>query len=225
MSHFCRKQPSVLLIVTGHGELGNTGKRTGLHLEELALPYEEFRHAGFHADVASPTGGDAPIDPRSLCDDLLPYVPLTKGTLPLHQITPGDHDVYFIVGGHGTMWDLPADPSLQRLLIAAFKQNKIVAAVCHGPAALVHLRDEDGSYLIGGKRVTGFTNAEEAAAGLTEVMPFLLEDALKRAGGIFIGKANRQLNVVVDGRLITAQNRPSARRASGVIIDVLEAPQ
>ena len=144
MIHFRRKQRRVLLIVTGHGELGSTGRRTGLHLEELALPCEEFRRAGYHTDVASPNGGDAPIDPRSLCDDLTPYEALTRGTLPLYGIAPEDYEAYFIVGGHGAMWDLPDDPGLNRLLPAAYRLNKVIAAVCHGPAALVHLREEDG---------------------------------------------------------------------------------
>ncbi len=171
----------ILFIVTSHSQLGSTGQLTGLYLPELAHPCEVFQQQDYQISIASPVGGDAPIDPKSLSDELADYVPLTQGTLPLSQINAADYDVFFIVGGQGTVWDLPDNSELQRILPAAYAQGKVIAAVCHGPAALVNLKTASGEYLIQGKQVTGFTNAEEAAVKLTNVVPFLLEDALKRA--------------------------------------------
>ena len=213
----------VLFIVTSHAQLGSTNQLTGLYLPELAHPCETFYPLGYQIAVASPLGGDAPIDPKSMSDELAEYVPLTQGTLPLAQINVADYDVFFIVGGHGTVWDLPDNAELQRILPAAYAQGKVVAAVCHGPAALVNLKTERGEYLIHGKQVTGFTNAEEAAVKLTDVVPFLLEDALRRAGGNYVGKPNWQANVVVDDQLVTGQNPASAREVAAAIVKILSA--
>ena len=201
----------VLMIVTSNSRLGETGKLTGVYLPELAHPYQVFADAGYKIAVASPLGGDAPIDPGSLSPELEPYLQYAKNTLPLSAIQPGDYDAYFVVGGHGTMWDLSENADLQRILPAAYAQNKIVAAVCHGPAALVNLKDASGNSLLKGKRVAGFTNDEEAAAGLTAVVPFLLQDALVKAGGEYVKAPNWQAHVVVDGKLVTGQNPASAQ--------------
>ena len=211
----------ILFIVTSHAQLGSTEQLTGLYLSELARPYEVFSQLGYQIAVASPSGGDAPIDPKSLSDELSEYIPLTQGTLPLAQIMPSDYDVFFIVGGHGTVWDLPNNAELQRILPDAYAQGKVIAAVCHGPAALVNLKTNRGEYLIQNKQVTGFTNEEEAAVKLTNVLPFLLEDALKQAGGKYISKPNWQTNVVVDEQLITGQNPASARAVAEAVIRIL----
>ena len=213
----------ILFIVTSHAQLGLTGQLTGLYLTELAHPYEVFQQLDYQITVASPSGGDAPIDPKSLSDELAEYMPLTQGTLPLAQIMPTDYDVFFVVGGHGTVWDLPNNAELQRLLPDAYAQGKIIAAVCHGPAALVNLKTNRGEYLIQDKQVTGFTNEEEAAVKLTDVVPFLLEDALKQAGGKYLSKPNWQTNVVVDERLVTGQNPASAREVAEAIAQILSA--
>lgn len=211
----------ILFIVTSHAKLGNTNQLTGLYLPELLHPFEIFNQMGYQIAVASPSGGNAPIDPKSLSDELAEYVSLTQGTIPLEQIDPNDYDVFFVVGGHGTVWDLPNSAELQRILPAAYASGKIIAAVCHGPASLVNLKTEFGEYLLQGKQVTGFTNEEEAAVKLTSVVPFLLEDALKRAGGKYSGKPNWQVNVVVDERLITGQNPASASKVAEEIVKIL----
>lgn len=213
----------VLMIVTSYSSLGNTGKSTGLYLSELAHPYQVLSLAGFKITVASPNGKDAPIDPKSLSEEFAPYAKLAKNTLSLKDIKVEDYDAYFVVGGHGVMWDLPDHAQLQRILLAAYAQNKVIAAVCHGPAALVRLKNPDGSFTIEGKRVTGFTNDEEEAIGLTQVVPFLLEDGLKNAGGKFVKAPNWQANVVVDDRLVTGQNPASAKGVAEAIIKLLVA--
>jgi putative intracellular protease/amidase len=199
------------MIVTSNARMGATDQATGLYLPELAHPYEVLESAGYAIDVASPEGGEAPIDPKSLSPELSRFVPLTKNTLPLEQVDPANYDAFMVVGGHGTMWDLPNDQHLQRLLPEAYASGKVIAAVCHGPAALTRLKKKDGSPLLEGRHVTGFTNDEEAAVGLTTVMPFLLEDALKSAGGKYIKAPNWQANVVVDQNIVTGQNPASAR--------------
>lgn len=210
------------MILTSHGYLGQTGRQTGVYLPELAHPYEVFSKAGWDITVASPLGGDAPIDPKSISPELANYVQYAKNTLPLTKIPVEDYDAYFVVGGHGTMWDLPDNEDLQRLLTAAYANGKVVSAVCHGPSALVRLKNPDGSYLIHGKHVAGFTNEEEQAAGLTEVVPFLLEDALKNAGAIYEKSQNWREKVVVDGHLVTGQNPASAKGAAEAVVRILD---
>ncbi|OFZ70524.1 MAG: hypothetical protein A2Z01_01910, partial [Betaproteobacteria bacterium RBG_16_58_11] len=157
-----------------------------MYLPELAHPYEVLVEAGCDITVASPKGGDAPIDPSSITSEIEKYAPLAKNTKALHTIKPEDYDAYLVVGGHGTMWDLAFNADLNRILPAAFAQGKVVAAVCHGPVALTHLKNPDGAFMIRNKKVTGFTNEEEFAAGLTKVMPFLLEDELIKAGATYL---------------------------------------
>jgi putative intracellular protease/amidase len=211
----------VLLIVTSHAQLGDTGRQTGLYLSEFAHPYEVFSRAGFEISVASPQGGDAPVDPKSLSDELQPYMQYTRNTLSLNQIRPEKFAAFFVVGGHGTMWDLPGNAELQRMLPLALSQGKAVAAVCHGPAALVQLKNPDGSSLIQGKRVAGFSNDEERAAQLSQVMPFLLEDELKRAGGLYQQAPVWQANVARDGQLVTGQNPASAKGVAEAVVELV----
>ena len=211
----------ILIVVTSHSSLGDTGKATGLYLPELAHPYEVFIAAGCQVTVASPFGGRAPVAPESISKELKPYLQLVENTKVLDQIDPGDYDAYFVVGGHGTMWDLPHNKELQRILAEAYAQEKILAAVCHGPAALVGLKDLSGQALVKNKKVTSFTSDEEDAGGLKEAMPFLLEDALRRAGAHFIKADNWQANVVIDGKLVTGQNPASAQGVGEAIISLL----
>jgi len=211
----------ILMIVTSHNILGNTGKPTGFYLSELAHPYEALVDAGCEITVASPKGGDAPIDPTSITPELEKFTPLAKNTRALHTIKPEDYDAYLVVGGHGTMWDLASNVELNRILPVAFLQGKVVAAVCHGPVALTHLKNPDGTFMIRNKEVTGFTNEEEYAAGLTKVMPFLLEDELIKAGATYLKKPNWTANVVVDGTLVTGQNPASAKGVGEAIVNLL----
>ncbi|MBI5753230.1 MAG: type 1 glutamine amidotransferase domain-containing protein [Hydrogenophilales bacterium] len=211
----------VLMIVTSHNMLGSTGKPTGLYLSELAHPYEVLVEAGCDITVASPKGGDAPIDPGSIASEIEKYALLAKNTKALHTIKPEDYDAYLVVGGHGTMWDLAFNADLNRILPAAFAQGKVVAAVCHGPVALTHLKNPDGAFMIRNKKVTGFTNEEEFAAGLTKVMPFLLEDELIKAGAAYLKKPNWAANVVVDGNLVTGQNPASAKGVGEAVASLL----
>lgn len=212
----------VLMIVTSNARMGEAGKETGLYLPELAHPYEVLRTAGHTVVIASPRGGEAPIDPNSLSEDLKGYVPLTRNTIALAEVQPEEYDAFLVVGGHGTMWDLPDDRHVQRILPEALDAGKVVGAVCHGPAALTRLKGKDGRSLLAGKRVTGFTNDEEAAVGLTQTMPFLLEDALRRAGGSYVKAGNWQANVVTDKNLVTGQNPASARGVGEAMARLME---
>lgn len=211
----------VLIIVTSHSQLGATKKPTGLYLSELAHPYQVFSQAGVEITVASPQGQDAPIDPNSLSEEFAHYIQFAKNTLPLKQIKVADYDAYLIVGGHGTMWDLPDNAELQQILPTALAQNKVIAAVCHGTVALVKLQNHDGSFIIKSKQITGFSNEEEEAVGLTQIMPFSLEDAIKNAGGKYIKSAKWQINVVVDSRLVTGQNPASAKGVAEAVVKLL----
>lgn len=212
----------ILLIVTSHATLGNTGKPTGLYLPELAHPYEVFIQAGFDVKIASPLGGEAPVAPESISEELKKYLPLVENTIALNKVNPHDFEAYMVVGGHGTMWDLPGNAELQRILPQAYAQDKVVAAVCHGPAALVGLKNIDGQPMIQNKKVTAFTNDEEDAAGVAAAMPFLLETELKNNGGTFIHANNWAVNVVVDGTLVTGQNPASAKGVAEAIVDLLD---
>jgi putative intracellular protease/amidase len=212
---------SVLMIVTSHNALGKTGKPTGLYLSELAHPYEVLVAAGLNIVVASPKGGDAPIDPNSLSPELEKFAPLASGTKALHSVRVEDYDAYLVVGGHGTMWDLAFNTDLERILPAALAQGKVVAAVCHGPVALSHLKNPDGTFVLRHKKVTGFTNDEESAAGLTEAMPFLLEDELIKAGAYYEKKPNWSAHVVVDDNLVTGQNPASAKGVGEAMVNLL----
>jgi putative intracellular protease/amidase len=213
-----RKMKNVLLIVTSHERLGGTNEKTGFWLEELAAPYQEFAAAGFAIEIASPRGGPPPIDPRSEADpsaavraflaDASARSKLAKSR-SLDSITEA-FDAYFVVGGHGVMWDLADNPTLASLLARAYENGKVVAAVCHGPAALVNVRLTNGSYLVAGKRVSGFSNAEETAVKLAPVVPFALETALAERGGKYESGPLWQPFAVADGRLVTGQNPASS---------------
>lgn len=202
---------NIAMLVTGHATLGTTGRPTGVYLPELVLPHQAFRKAGFHVEIASPHGGAAPLDPNSLSQECSRWLPLLQHTRAFVELEAAAYDAFFVVGGHGTMWDLPAHPDLKRVLEAGWQQGKVLAAVCHGPAALLQLdTDGTGTRLLAGKQVTGFSNQEEHAVGLERIVPFLLEDALREAGATYSNAALWQAHVVEDGNLITGQNPASA---------------
>ena len=209
----------ILIVVTSHTALGDTGKPTGFWLEELAVPYQVFSRAGAQVELASPKGGPAPADPRSLekpSDEVKAFQAdaaaqqKLAGTLKLSEVKPG-YDAVFVAGGHGVMWDLTKDPALARLLGDTYAQGHVVAAVCHGPAALAQVKKANGEPLVKGLRFTGFSDEEETAMELTRVVPFLIETTLKGQGGKYERAAMWQSHVVRDGRLVTGQNPASSK--------------
>ncbi|HIK44642.1 MAG TPA: type 1 glutamine amidotransferase domain-containing protein [Leptolyngbyaceae cyanobacterium M65_K2018_010] len=222
----------ILILLTSHDQLGDTGDKTGFWLEEFAAPYYLLKDAGAEVSLASPQGGQPPVDPKSNLPEN--QTELTQrfnadtaaqaelaNTKRLAEIAADDFDAVFYPGGHGTMWDLPDNAASIALIEAFVKADKPVAAVCHAPAALVNVRSQDGEYLVKGKRVTGFTNEEEAAVGLTSIVPFLLEDRLKERGGIYSKAANWAPYVEVDGKLVTGQNPASSGPAAEALLKLL----
>lgn len=208
----------ILMIVTSHAQLADTGTKTGFWLEELAVPYLAFTEAGSSVDICSPNGGRPPVDPKSegnpgpavkafLADPKA--TGKLEATLRIAELQD-TYDAYFVVGGHGVMWDLAVDRDLQALLAAAQAGGKVIAAVCHGPAALVNVKLGDGSFLCKGKRVAGFSNAEEAAVGLDRVVPFALQSTLSERGGKYESGPLWGSFAVADGKLITGQNPASS---------------
>ena len=223
---------SVLMILTSHDQLGNTGKKTGFWLEEFAAPYYAFRDAGVAITLASPKGGQPPLDPKS--DEPANQTHDTDrfrtdtdaqaalgSTLKLSTLQAADYDAVFYVGGHGPLWDLAEDAYSIALIETMYAADKPVAAVCHGPGVLRHPRRADGQPLVAGKKVTGFTNSEEAAVQLTDVVPFLVEDELKRLGGQYSQLADWQPYAVVDGNLVTGQNPASSVVVAQAVLKLL----
>ncbi len=216
---------SILIIVTSFSEMA-PGEPTGLWLEEFAVPYLEFKSNGFKISVASVRGGKAPVDPRS---KPTPEQKAAWGeaiqslddTVPVASIKPADFDAVFIPGGHGTMFDFPKSDDLHKVLQGFAEQNKVIAAMCHGPASLLGVTLQDGTLLLAGKTLTSFTNEEESAAGLTDKMPFLLETQLRESGAKFVEKPNWSDHVEIDGKLITGQNPQSSKSTAQAVIDAL----
>jgi putative intracellular protease/amidase len=224
----------ILLILTSHDQLGDTGKKTGFWLEELAAPYYVFKDAGADIVLASPLGGQPPLDPKSdepdaQTDDTLRFradkeaMQALSETRKLSSVRAEDFDAVFYPGGHGPLWDLAESDDSKALIESMIAAGKPVAAVCHAPGVLRHVKAPDGTPLVRGKRVTGFTNTEEEAVGLTKVVPFLVEDMLKSAGGIYGKGADWQLHVVTDGLLITGQNPASSAAGAKALLQALEA--
>ncbi len=219
----------MLLVVTSHDRLGETGAKTGFWLEELATPYYAFVDAGVDVTIASPEGGAAPFDPKSAGEAAsvrrfqADPVALEKvrNTLPLSRAEGTAWDGIFIAGGHGTMWDLPASQPLARVLGAAFDGGAVVSAVCHGPAGLVAARRRDGRPLVEGKRLTAFTNEEEAAVKLSAVVPFLLQSKLSELGGRFEVGGMWQPHAIRDGQLVTGQNPQSSEKVAHLVLEAL----
>jgi putative intracellular protease/amidase len=223
---------NILMVLTSHDKLGNTGKKTGFWLEEFAAPYYTFLDAGAAVTLASPKGGEPPLDPKSDTPDGQTEATerfkkdrsaqaVLASTVKLADVRAEDYDAIFYPGGHGPMWDMPDNETSIALIEAFVKADKPVGAVCHAPVALVNVRGKAGEYLVKGKRVTGFTNEEEAAVGLTAVVPFLLEDRLKERGGIFNKAANWVPYVQVDGKLVTGQNPASSRPGAEEVLKLL----
>ncbi|PWU46109.1 type 1 glutamine amidotransferase domain-containing protein [Micromonospora globispora] len=214
-----------LIALTSHSKLGDTGRETGYYVGEAAEPWEVFRAAGYDVDLVSVAGGQPPIDGRDENDKTQNDFLATAGvenTPKAADVDPAPYDVILFAGGHGTMWDFPDDPDLARLARSIYERGGVVAAVCHGPSALVNLRLSDGSHLIAGKRVAGFTNDEEAAVGLTDQVPFLLADKLTEAGAQHVPAPNFTEQVVVDGRVVTGQNPQSARATADAVVKVIQ---
>ncbi|RUR72395.1 type 1 glutamine amidotransferase domain-containing protein [Chlorogloeopsis fritschii PCC 9212] len=209
----------ILIVLTNHEQLGNTGQKTGFYLDEATHPHAVFTQAGFEVDFASPTGEAAPIDPKSykLNDPLNKkfvenpkVMAKVEDTLSPEEVKPSEYKAIFFAGGHGTMWDFPNNQKLAQLTAAIYEQGGVVGAVCHGPAALVNVKLSNDAYLVAGKTVAAFTNEEEAAVGLTKIMPFLLESKLIERGAKHTEAPNFQAHVVVSDRLVTGQNPASA---------------
>jgi putative intracellular protease/amidase len=220
---------NILMVLTSHDKLGSTGHPTGFWLEEFAAPYYVFKDAGAQLTLASPLGGQPPLDPKS--DDDASQTDATRRfkadpaaqsalatTVKLSTLKAAGFDAVFYPGGHGPLWDLAEDAASIALIDAMVAAGKPVAAVCHAPGVLRHAKAPDGQALVRGKQVTGFTNTEEAAAGLTKVVPFLVEDMLKEHGGRFSKAADWQPHVVVDGLLITGQNPASSEPAARALL-------
>jgi putative intracellular protease/amidase len=214
----------VLIALTSHSELGDTGRKTGFYASEAAEPWSVFRAAGFEVDVVSVAGGEPPVDGLDQEDavqrEFFAAVDL-KNTPTAADLNAADYDAIFYAGGHGTMWDFPGATDLAKLAAAIYERGGVVAAVCHGPSALVELKLSDGRHLVDGKDVAGFTNAEEAAVGLTDVVPFLLADELTKRGAKHHPGPDFAPKVVTDGRLVTGQNPASAPSTAEVVTKLL----
>ncbi|OAT34131.1 ThiJ/PfpI family protein [Buttiauxella brennerae ATCC 51605] len=223
----------ILMVLTSHNQLGNTGKPTGFWLEEFAAPYYVFHDAGLDVTLASPKGGQPPLDPVSdepdaQTDDTRRFrsdtaaQKLLANTEKLESIRADDYDAVFYPGGHGPLWDLAEDNHSIKLIEHFWAAGKPVAAVCHAPGVLRKVTKPNGEPLVKGKRVTGFTNSEEDGVGLTAVVPFLVEDELKKAGGLFERTDDWGEYAVVDGHLVTGQNPASSAIAAEELLKLLK---
>jgi putative intracellular protease/amidase len=226
----------ILMVLTSHGELGDSGKKTGFWLEEFTAPYYAFKDAGVVLTLASPKGGQPPLDPKS--DETGAKSDSTErfkadpdaqtvlaNTRKLADVAASDFDAVFYPGGHGPLWDLAEDATSIALIEDMLAAGKPVAAVCHAPGVLRHVRTPAGASVVDGKEVTGFSNTEEEAVGLTQVVPFLVEDFLKGAGGKYTKASDWAPFVVGDGLLITGQNPASSEPAAKALLALLKAPK
>jgi len=216
----------ILMVVTSSERIISTNQLTGVWLEEFALPYLQFQTNGYEVTVASPKGGKTPIDPRSeppeeRAQEWAQARAALNNTLNLDTVKAADYAAIFMPGGHGTMFDLPGNPSLQQLLRDFAEQDKILAAVCHGPAGLVGATLSDGRPIVAGKTITAFTDSEERAAGMDKDMPFLLETSLTELGANFVRQPDWTSHVERDGKLITGQNPQSSARVAQAVIEAL----
>ena len=223
----------ILMVLTSHDQLGDTGKKTGFWLEEFAAPYFVFKDAGADITVVSPKGGQPPLDPASdapdaQTDDTRRFKSdsaaqaVLASTGKLSTVSGNDFDAVFYPGGHGPLWDLAEDAASVKLIESMAAAGKTIAAVCHAPGVLRHVKAVDGSPLVKGKKVTGFTNTEEAAVQLTNIVPFLVEDMLVKNGGVYSKGADWKPYVVTDGKLITGQNPASSAAAAHAVLDQLK---
>lgn len=224
---------NILIVLTSHDQMGDTGHKTGFWLEEFAAPYYVFLDAGAEITLASPKGGQPPVDPNSRVPDAQTAATerfnadeaaqsMLATTLPLAQVNADDFDAIFYPGGHGPLWDLAEDKHSIALIEQFQSSGKPVGAVCHAPAVLRHARDQQGLPLVQGKAVTGFSNTEEAAVELTDVVPFLVEDMLKDNGGHYERGDDWQIHVAVDGALVTGQNPASSEASAQALLKLLQ---
>jgi putative intracellular protease/amidase len=224
----------VLILLTSHGELGDTGQPTGFYWEELATPYWQLRDAGFEVDFASPKGGEPPADPKSARADDRPApvqrfldsaeaMAALRASKPVAEVEATAYDGIYLPGGHGTMWDLAQTESVGQAIARAYENGAVIGAVCHGPSGLVGAKLADGTPLVRGKKVNSFTDSEEEAAGLTEVVPYLLESKLRELGAAFeCNEENFAPHAVRDGRLVTGQNPRSSEEVGRLMITALD---
>jgi putative intracellular protease/amidase len=223
----------ILMVLTSHDQLGNTGRKTGFWLEEFATPYYVFRDAGAEITLASPAGGQPPLDPKSgepdsLTDATRRFEADTEAqaalanTVKLSGIKADEYDALFYPGGHGPLWDLAEDSHSIDLIESMYVSGKPVAAVCHAPGVLKDVTLADGSALVNGKSLTGFSNSEEAAVQLTDVVPFLLEDVLQEKGASYSSADDWQVYTVSDGNLITGQNPASSEQVAQAVLEKLD---
>lgn len=227
-SALAAEQRPVLIVLTSHAELGGTGKPTGFYLGELTHPLEVFEQAGLPVEFASIKGGEPPVDGLDLDDPInarywndRDFRAKLAATKRLSATNPKDYSAVFFSGGHGTMWDFPDNEAVQKVAREVYEAGAPVGAVCHGPAALVNVKLSDGTYLVEGKDVSAFTNAEEEQVGLTDVVPFLLADKLQDRGAKHLAAPDFEKQVVASGRLVTGQNPASAAGVAEKMVEML----
>ncbi len=224
----------ILIILTSHSALGNTGKKTGFWIEEFAAPYYILSDAGAIISIASPDGGQPPVDPNSEAPDAqspatkrfyadLDAIDKVANTIKLSTINNNDYDAVFYPGGHGPLWDLANDKNSIQLIEGFYNAQKPIAFVCHAPAALIKVKTENGEPLVKGKNLTGFSNTEEEAVGLTKVVPFLLEDEFKKLGAYYSKGVDWGAFVQQDGLLITGQNPASSEAVAKLLLNMLKS--
>lgn len=218
----------ILFVVTSHDKKSN-GDKTGYFLSEVSHPWKVLTEAGYEIDFISPKGGNPPVDGFDLKDSTNKefweneyYHNKISNSLKPSEVNPNNYVAIHYAGGHGAMWDLPNNTAIAKIAADIYEQNGVVAAVCHGPAGLVNIKLSNGKYLLEGKKVNGFTNEEETIVGLTNVVPFLLEDELKKRGGIYEKSDPWQVHVVSDQRLVTGQNPQSAKEVGEAIKEALK---
>jgi len=223
----------ILMVLTSHDQMGDTGHKTGFWLEEFTAPYYVFRDAGADITIASPKGGQPPVDPNSEAEDALTETTRRfqedshakeslASTKKLADVDMNDFDAVFYPGGHGPLWDLVNDAKSVEVIKTAYEQDKVIGAVCHAPAVFRDVEVKPGQNLVGGRNVTGFSNSEEEAVGLTNVVPFLLEDMLKEKTATYTRGDDFTPHIVVDGKLITGQNPPSSEGTAKAVIQALQ---
>jgi putative intracellular protease/amidase len=226
----------ILIVLTSHSKLGNTNGKTGFWIEEFAVPHYMFKEAGAEITLASPEGGQPPIDPKSDTPEIqteatIQYkkddelLELMANTLQLEDVSATNFDVLFFPGGHGPLWDLVNNKTSIQLIEDFWDARKPIATVCHAPSVLLNVKTEDGNFLINGKKVTGFSNTEEKAVQLDKIVPFLLEDELKNRGAIYSKKPDWTSYVIQDGLLITGQNPASSKAVAKELLTFLIAKQ
>lgn len=224
---------NILMVLTSHDQMGDTGHKTGFWLEEFTAPYYVFRDAGAHITLATPKGGQPPVDPNSEAPDALTDSTrrfsedahgkeALASTRKLSDVDVSKFDAIFYPGGHGPLWDLVDNPQSMALIKAAYEQDKVIGAVCHAPAVFRNIEIKPGQNLVGGRTVTGFSNSEEEAVGLIDVVPFLLEDMLKENSAEYSRGEDWAPHIVVDGKLITGQNPASSEGAAKAVVQALQ---